>query len=546
MFDANDSQFRSDLQRLAPQFTDDELATFARRFLECNDFLLPDVKFDEQGSGEPRRITYVPKSVEWPEGPVEKLAMAWNIHHREQERFLASALGFHFTSHAFSNAVRSLTPLSGLLAGFAHDQFDRSFGINRLSRLGFIEDALGPTSFRGIAGQVAGVGLMGNLPGSKFASMAAQVGNALGPKIGNMAAQAAGASLIENSLVPAFRNMAAEIAGGLDMGSSMWTSIERMTKILPHLANTENICCAAVGSIVRGLGRLERPADELLAARLMAPATAYVNFLDDVSKRALMPLSAHQVVALDTAVWASNRLFTAANEAVSSLLDQQSVPGDDDGGAEEAPELNLFERQLEELLSLAADNGADEETSRERLIVKSTISPLSFKASRIFRLMADCNAQCKFSSKDEIFRSSGQVLRAASTLPLLVPDNLATLMMAVNYIYFSLYEGAGSDKLRFLAPLGPLDREKDAEICQPIWNLKMLRNKWLNHDPDRGDANAIGKSYKDLIAAFQAFGLRGIPQTAEEFGRLYEGLIDRIVVFMERLYLRLRDETPGN
>jgi hypothetical protein len=68
-----------------------------------------------------------------------------------------------------------------------------------------------------------------------------------------------------------------------------------------------------------------------------------------------------QVMALDTAVWASNRQFTAANVAVSLLLDQQSATGDEDGGDEDVPKLNLFERQLEELLNLAANYEAGEE-----------------------------------------------------------------------------------------------------------------------------------------------------------------------------------------
>ena len=79
----------------------------------------------------------------------------------------------------------------------------------------------------------------------------------------------------------------------------------------------------------------------------------------------------------------------------------------------------------------------------------------------------------------------------------------------------------------------------DKEECDAIWNLKALRNKWLLHDPEHGDAKAIDKSYRSLAEALQNFGLNTFPATKREFEELQRKVLNALLEFHTLLEQRI-------
>jgi hypothetical protein len=121
----------------------------------------------------------------------------------------------------------------------------------------------------------------------------------------------------------------------------------------------------------------------------------------------------------------------------------------------------------------------------------------------------------------------------------LVPTNKIDFGSFIDCLYWLFYEGAGSDKLRFLAQHGgPL---VDGE-CKVIWDIKILRNKLYRHDPDHGDQASIKGSYRSLGEALGRLGFAHQPYNASHYRSLHRALVRQVVVFLSQLIEKLSED----
>ena len=147
-----------------------------------------------------------------------------------------------------------------------------------------------------------------------------------------------------------------------------------------------------------------------------------------------------------------------------------------------------------------------------------------------------CNKTSKLRGSPEIFKATTQAQEALIALPGLVVRDESSLRDFITHLYMLIYEGAGDQKLRFLSDQGgPMNREE----CDAIWNLKALRNKWLIHDPEHGDAKSIDKSYRSLAEALTNLGLNTFPKARREFEELQRKVLNTLLEFHTELEQRI-------
>ena len=134
---------------------------------------------------------------------------------------------------------------------------------------------------------------------------------------------------------------------------------------------------------------------------------------------------------------------------------------------------------------------------------------------------------------------TNRLLRAFTGLTQLSPRTRTEFGDAVDYLYFTIYEGAGEDSLRFMSQHGGVFDGKD-EAVRAVFRLKTLRNKMLRHDPDHGDAGKIRKSWQALEEALRGMGMSHLPTSSEDFRFLYRALLDGLAAFLGELLVRLQ------
>ena len=81
----------------------------------------------------------------------------------------------------------------------------------------------------------------------------------------------------------------------------------------------------------------------------------------------------------------------------------------------------------------------------------------------------------------------------------------------IDHLYFIVYEGAGSDNLRFLRLLDDADAE-------PVWMLKHIRNYFTRHDVEHGKDSEIEKKKLRLGEIFTSLIGKPLPRSRRDFG----------------------------
>lgn len=161
------------------------------------------------------------------------------------------------------------------------------------------------------------------------------------------------------------------------------------------------------------------------------------------------------------------------------------------------------------------------------------------KVHSVLRLIAECNQAAQVTGKQEVFKPTTQIMMAFADAPMIIATNKNRLADLVDCLYFMLYEGAGKDNLRYLTSQGG---HLESDECEAVWAIKVLRNKWLRHDPDHGDQAKIRKSWVDLRDYLQWLGVCGIPHQRHEFMRLQMGLLSKVEEMLVKLLTRLKSE----
>jgi len=281
------------------------------------------------------------------------------------------------------------------------------------------------------------------------------------------------------------------------------------------------------------IGLLEHRFD--LAARLLQPQRTFVDFAEYTAHRLETSKSEQESKALETSLELAEVQLVATAETHSNII---VVPQDSDPIPGTTP-LSLPFVQQEELLVLP---GVLERDSAELTGSLST-AKVDELSRKLLRLVAECNEAAKVANGNEIFKPTTRLISVTADLPWLLPQDKESFATFVDYLYFIFYEGAGKDKLRFLVTNGGVLNDSDA-VCNLLWCIKHLRNKWLRHDADHGNEADIKKSWQQLRAKFDWLGLGHHPISEAHFRQLHLSLLIRSVEFLETLLNKIAGGAP--
>jgi len=185
--------------------------------------------------------------------------------------------------------------------------------------------------------------------------------------------------------------------------------------------------------------------------------------------------------------------------------------------------------QQAELLELSE---IDDEEDVEGMALLLPAARSSGQSRTVLALTTSCNKASSLKGKGDVFKPTTKVMEVFTDLPWLTPQDEKSFGEFVDCLYFVLYEGAGKDKLRFLlSEGGPLKKDD----CQIVWCVKILRNKWLRHDPDHGKESDIRKSWNDLDFHLRWLGAVGYPHTSYDFRKLHVRLLQEVETFLRKL-----------
>lgn len=273
---------------------------------------------------------------------------------------------------------------------------------------------------------------------------------------------------------------------------------------------------------------------EMLSARLFEVSSAYAEFVRHTTDR----------LAADPVPDIAARLRGSLNLAENQLLEITdvvsafvAVPEDH----EEPDAIRILDApftQQDELLSY--EFVGDEHDTAASTIASPTAQTVQL-ARRVLGLVTQCNEAAKTSALGaEIFKPTTHLMTVFVDLPWFSVTDRFRFGDFVDCLYFTFYEGAGTDKLRFLDKHGGPLTNAD---CDLIWCIKHLRNKWSRHDPDHGKEKEIQKSWAELAAKFRWLGLAEHPTDTRHFQQLHRKLLELAEDFLKRILNKLTLKT---
>ncbi|MBG1268875.1 hypothetical protein [Nostoc sp. WHI] len=267
-----------------------------------------------------------------------------------------------------------------------------------------------------------------------------------------------------------------------------------------------------------------------LVQSLLKPSRVYTDFVEKTYQRLEQSPSEKFDWALETSLHLAEDQLLTATELLVNII---AVPEDEELALREI-DLLLPIVQQDELITIVE---SCEEEDEESLILLSPAAQASAQVNRIWKLIVQCNEVMQTKEQKEMFKPTTKLIEACTNLHWIIPQNKLSFANFIDYFYFTFYEGAGKDNLRFLIKHGGvLDEKTD---CDFIWCIKHLRNKWLRHDADHGKETDIKKSWKDLSDKFKWLGINHTPIREEDFRKLHRSLLKEAESFLEKILEKL-------
>lgn len=523
------------LERLQLQLSDEEQVRFASEFLAHNDYLLCRVESDEDSAAgaSTRRLRHVRRAeVAWSDHPVERLHQAWTIHQREMSKSL-ERLNAPFEA---LSRLKIAAKWEHQMGGLAHLS-----GLDRIARNASIAaDPLGLA--RGLSRAIVDMQHRIDL-GAGVSKLSQTFDSSVTSKLHpSSISLSSGLATMEDLLgTSASKTRDGITSTLLRHDQDRWARLHALDDISPLFASARLTADTGFASILTKLQRRSALDTRLYEAVVGTSSRAITSYFEQT---ALLVRDAQPRVrsAIDVALQLGSAHVEATSEVTARLIDQQiRTDGDELTDDHASADLDLLQRQRDELIAeaTAAPLASVEEIAAAAPLVK--VAPL---ISGLLTLVVDCNEAARLYGHGDIFAQRNRTLRAAAQLPLLLPCDLESLATAVSHLYFLIYEGAGSDNLRFetgKSACGVFLR--DDEIFQAVMDLKFLRSKWLAHDPERGGKGA-DKTYSDLKDTFANLGVSRFPRSPDEYQRLYIQLVRKLHAFLSELRSRLDSTLP--
>lgn len=192
--------------------------------------------------------------------------------------------------------------------------------------------------------------------------------------------------------------------------------------------------------------------------------------------------------------------------------------------------LNLFEVQRRELKQRSHEF-VDKDFSAEEASISGSISAA---ANRCFNKLVYLNQNAQMKGFGEIFSPTSKTVQSAANLPLICAQTIEQLATVVDYLFFTFYEGAGADKLRFIEM-----NLVTPDESTPVFLVKHLRNKWLRHDVEHGSAGNIRSKFREISTTLNQLGQKNIPRSKIEFAKVNLNLLRELEAFLDLLIERL-------
>lgn len=271
------------------------------------------------------------------------------------------------------------------------------------------------------------------------------------------------------------------------------------------------------------------PQRQPLFSRLLLPQ---VNFTEFVAKTVQRIESAENLAernALAASLRVTEEQLVDEEETLTAII---ATPTDSDAPALPRSQ-NVPLLQQDELLLLP---DVDSEADLEIIIRASPRARATQLAQRVLKLIVNCNDAAKIAGKKEFFKPTTRLMEAFADVPWIAPVDKVTFGEFIDCFFFTFYEGAGDENLRFLTKHGGV---LDPADCDFIWCVKFFRNKWLRHDPDHGGDSEIKKKWRDVATQFDWLELGHMPYLPEHFQQLHVRILQRAESFLTLLLERL-------
>jgi hypothetical protein len=271
-----------------------------------------------------------------------------------------------------------------------------------------------------------------------------------------------------------------------------------------------------------------------LASRMVLPAVSYVDFSQRTVERIGGSDDPEERAALGGSLLIAEKQVTESTGLIVEVTAESVIDvAPDHAPSQAGTTYGIYDAVQLDLIDV---NNLPADATYPVLLRFSSAASLAELTRRALATLVRCNKDSRLHGGNEIFKPTAQWYEALIALPGAVVRDESSLRDVITFLYMLIYEGAGYKNLRFLKEHGGyMDRTE----CDAVWNLKALRNKWLLHDPEHGDAKSIDKSYRSLGAALRSFGLDRFPREKGEFEELQRRMLECLQEFLTKLEDRI-------
>jgi hypothetical protein len=519
------------LRALKLELTDEERRAFATAFLDFNDHMLSRAETRSLGSVEgvkQHTVEFVPRTdVTWAENPIERLHQAWSLHEEELEKSIG-VLDWPFKALDEMDAtLRGLDPMAQFGFGRHRDvlgaigRFSEPLG---LSKLGF-ETTDSAEKLR-----------------RQLDSLHSVVPKHLGVDDAFRAATMSKLARLDKAVgVDDLDRISGPMAKMLRDDRDQWKHLRSIESVMPQFAMAASLGEGAFAAVADSL-RVQRHAlGPLYEAFVHRPTRAFASYLEDTDLMA-KTASARVRSLLDAAVERGAQHHLSASQAAARIL---AIPGVDLTSEEgvEMPQgpFGLLASVRDELVRRGV---ADPESPVDDVVKAAPLGKVLDLVRQVLELITQCNDAAHLRGLGDIFKPTTRGYLAILQLPFVLPTDKSSFGDVVDHLYMLMYEGAGSENLRFEIGKGAagvfLRTESEFDA---VMDLKFLRTKWLRHDAEHGGKGAA-VTFRDLEGTLSNLGRTALPRSTEDFQSTYSQLLARLHGFLLKLRARLEAIPP--
>ena len=143
---------------------------------------------------------------------------------------------------------------------------------------------------------------------------------------------------------------------------------------------------------------------------------------------------------------------------------------------------------------------------------------------------------------DGILHVTGRILVALHRMDHTIAIDEVSFGAWLDDLYFMLYEGAGSDNLRYLIENGGYF---EPDECNFLWRLKHFRNLWIRHDIEHGKKSDVLRKQRLLREVLRHYGFNSKPTSRHDFMKLQRVMADDFKDFATKLSRKLKVHKKG-